>query len=203
MLYPQAHCRGASRSPGARDEYRQWWGYARRCARQLVAGQLPPAITVLGPVMGHDEHALLSATALYSRLYATTVVPTPMPPLMVGGFKVMVSAVTAAAIIDHQRRAAAEREAAVRWRDAQPVTVIATTERILCSTVQGFLSVYYDTITEFYPDLDNWSFTVGFGPAFPPLRLQGPATAVVNLWAGQALLGDGWTRDPRLKALVG
>lgn len=202
MLYPQAHCGGASRSPRAYDEYRQWWGYARRSAQQLIAGQLPPPIAVLGPVMGPDEHALLSATALYSRLYATTVAHTPMPPLMVGGFKAMVSAVTVAAIIEHQRRAAAEREAALRWRDEQPAGVIVTTERILCNTVQGLLSVYYNTVTEFYPDLQNWSLTVGFGPQFPPLRLQGPATAALNLWAGQAILGDGWTQDPRLKPLV-
>lgn len=202
MLYPQAHGGGSARSPRNSDEYRQWWGYARRSAQQLIAGQLPAPVAVLGPVMGPNERALLSASALYSRLYATEVAPAPMPPLLVGSFKAAVSAVTVAAIVERRRRAAGEREAALRWRDEEPVGVIATTERILCITVQGLLSVYYNTVTEFYPDLHNWSLTVGFGPEFPPLRLQGPATAVLNLWAGQAILGDGWTQDPRLMPLV-
>ena len=55
---------------------------------------------------------------------------------------------------------------------------------------------------EFYPDLANWSLTMGFTGEAGPLRLQGPAVAGLTPWVAQAVLGERWISDPRLERLV-
>ena len=97
---------------------------------------------------------------------------------------------------------AARREAELRWRDDQHVQVIATTDRLLCSTAKGWLSAWYGNITEFYPDLQSWSLTIGFEPGIAPLRLSGPPAPMICLWAATCLLGDRWANDPRLRPLL-
>jgi hypothetical protein len=84
-----------------------------------------------------------------------------------------------------------------RWK----VQVIATTDRLLCSTAKGWLSAWYGNITEFYPDLQSWSLTIGFEPGIAPLRLSGPPAPMICLWAATCLLGDRWANDQRLRPL--
>jgi hypothetical protein len=184
------------------EECSQWWNYARHSAHALRAGRRPPTITVLGPVPEADELALLSSTAAYSRLYGRDGEYAPASLLVVGRPAVTFGALTVQAIINHRRKKAVKQAAAVQWRDQQTVGVIATTKRILCNTMHGLISAYYETVTEFHPDLENWTLTMGFGPEFAALRLQGPAAAALNLWAAQAILGADWVRDPRLAPLL-
>lgn len=64
----------------------------------------------------------------------------------------------------------------VQWRDHQPVSVLATNQRLLCNTgSRGWLSFWFGGVTELYPDLSSWSLTLGFEDG-DPLRLEGPAT---------------------------
>ena len=57
--------------------------------------------------------------------------------LIVGRPAVMAAGFALSAAVNHRRKVAARREAQVRWRDHQHVQVIATTDRLLCSTDQG------------------------------------------------------------------
>jgi hypothetical protein len=113
----------------------------------------------------------------------------------------MVGALAVNAAINHRRKVAARREAEVRWRDEHRVQVIATNHRLLCNTDDGWENYWYGSVTEFYPDLDRWSMTLGFDGC-APLRLCGPVTPALILWTATAVLGERWASDPRLARLL-
>ena len=189
-------------SIAAGDEWARWWAYARTCARHLAAGINAPGIDVYGPVLDADEDALLSAELSYSRLYGGDGRYQKSDFFVVGRPAVMAGALALGAAINHRRKVTARREAQLRWRDQQNVQVIATTLRLLCNTDTGWISAWYGSVTEFYPDLQNWAVTLGFGPEFTPIRLSGPAAPAVGLITATAVLGEPWLCDPRLLPLL-
>jgi hypothetical protein len=183
------------------DEWTQWWHYARRSARLFAVGVEPPTIEVFGPVLDVDEVGFLSADVTYSRRYGGSGHYSRSELLILGRPAVMVGALAVNAAINHGRKVAARRKAQLRWRDEQRVQVIATNYRLLCNTDQGWEAYWYGDVTEFYPDLDRWSMTLGFD-GFPPLRLCGPAAPALCLWTATAVLGERWVSDPRLVRLL-
>ena len=177
-------------------------GTMRPTARLLARGIAPPAIDVFGPVLDQDEEAVLSADMHYSRQYGGDGRYQKADLLVVGRPAVMAAGFGFSAAINHRRKVAARRVAELRWRDHHHVQVTATTDRLLCSTAKGWLSAWYGNITEFYPDLQSWSLTIGFEPGIAPLRLSGPPAPMICLWAATCLLGDRWANDPRLRPLL-
>ena len=199
---PQYQQQGRNDAAVARNEWRWWWNQARATARLLARGIAPPAIDVYGPVLDQDEEAVLSADMHYSRQYGGDGRYQKADLLIVGRPAVMAAGFALSAAVNHRRKVAARRDAELRWRDLQRVQVIATTDRLLCSTDQGWLSAWYGYVTEFYPDLQTWSVTLGFEPGIAPLRLSGPPAPMICLWAATCLLGERWANDPRLSPLV-
>jgi hypothetical protein len=200
-LAPGQPTSGADAVP-AGDEWSRWWDYARRSARLFAAGVEPSGMHMFGPVLDADEWGLLEADAFYSRRYAGGDGRYNKSDLLVlGRPAVMVGALAVNAAINHHRKVAARRVAEVRWRDQQRVRVIATTHRLLCNTDLGWESYWYGSVTEFYPDLEHWSITLGFERC-APLRLAGAAAPALCLWAATAVLGDRWATDPRLSRLL-
>jgi hypothetical protein len=184
-----------------RTEHQEWWDYARGCARSLLQGQVPPIIQVHGPVLQRDEAALLTADVGYSRQCGGDGSYQPVPFLLAGRMPVMAGALAVSGWINHRRKVAAEREAAVRWRLQQTVNVIVTTDRLLCGTDQGSVNCWYEDCTGFYPDLQQWTLTLGFDEMYP-VRFNGVAVPALALWAGYGVLGDAWANDPRLASLL-
>lgn len=165
-------------------------------------GIAPPVIDVYGPVLDDDEDGLLETEMTYSRLYGGDGRFNRNDFFVLGRPAVMAGALAVNAVVNHRRKVAARREAEVCWRDTQRARVWATTHRLVCDTTFGLVGFYYEAATEFYPDLDSWSLTLGFDESCPPLRLSGPAAPAICLWAATAILGDRWLRDPRLARLV-
>lgn len=189
-------------SPPAADEWSRWWQYSRSCARTLRAGQLPPTVEVYGPVLEPGEAALLTAEVGYRRCCGSDARYSPLPMVVAGRPAVMFGALAVQGVINHRRKVAAERNAAVQWRFHQTANVIVTTDRLLCSTVpHGQVSFWYGACSEFYPDLQNWTLTLGFDSTYP-VRLSGPTTPALSLWSAYGVLGDAWSQDPRLAALL-
>lgn len=191
----------ASTAPPA-DAWQWWWQYARHSARCWLNGIAPPVIDIHGPVLDDDEHGLLEADMAYSRLYGGDARYRRSDVIVLGRPAVMAGVLAVSAVTNHRRKVAARREAEVCWRDAQLTHVWVTTHRLIVAGTFGLASFYYESVTEFHPDLDNWSLTLGFDESCPPLRLSGPASPAICLWAGTAILGDRWLRDPRLGRLV-
>jgi hypothetical protein len=186
---------------GVADEWTHWWNYARRCARLFAAGVEPPTIEVFGPVLEADEVGLLSADVTYSRRYGGSGRYSRSDLLVLGRPAVMVGALAVNAAINHHRKVAARREAEVRWRDEHRVQVIATNYRLLCNTDEGWENYWYSDVTEFYPDLDRWSLTLGLN-GYVPLRLCGPVAPALILWMATAVLGERWVSDLRVARLL-
>lgn len=114
----------------------------------------------------------------------------------------MFGALAVQGIVNHRRKVAAERKAMEQWRFHQISTVIVTTERLMCSTApHGMVSFWFGACTEFYPDLQQWTLTLGFDSTYP-VRLSGPAAPALSLWSAYGVLGDSWVDDPRLAALL-
>ena len=104
--------------------------------------------------------------------------------------------------MNHRRKIAARRDGVPRWRDEHPVHVWVTTHRLICGGDDGLESLWYNAITQFYPDLQRWSLTLGFNSEYPPVRLVGPAAPMLCLWTATATLGRRWAHDPRLAPLL-
>lgn len=180
-----------------------WWHYACLAANELRHGTQPPQLAIHGLVLRSDEYGVLQADAGYSRLYGGTGRYTTGSTFAVGNPAFVLGALATQAMVNQSRRAAAARDAAVQWREQQRVSVLVTNQRLLCNTAtRGWLSFWFGGVTELYPDLQSWSLTLAFGEG-DPLRLEGPATPGLSLWASYFILGDQWTTDPRLRPLLG
>lgn len=180
----------------------QWWHYSRGCAAALRAGRPPTPIEVYGPVLEAGEQALLSAEIDYSRFCAGDGRYSPLPLIVAGRPAVMFGALAVQGVVNHRRKAAAAQRAAAQWRFHQSCPVIVTTDRLICTTAaHGMVSFWFGACTEFYPDLQQWSLTLGFDCSHP-VRLCGPAAPALSLWSAYGVLGDAWVDDPRLAALL-
>lgn len=183
------------------EEVAHWWGFAGRVARDLAAGAAIPPSSVFGPVLGPHEQVYWQVEAGYSRLYGgsgtyehSSLVAFGRPAFMVGAYAVN-------AMANSSRRRAAERNAEVRWREHQPVQVIATTERFLCHTANhGWLSFWFAGVSEFYPELESWTLTLAFVSG-EPLQLSGLAAPALAVVAARHVEGPQWVHDPRLQLL--
>lgn len=180
----------------------QWWHYSRGCAAALRAGQPSTPIEVYGPVLEPGEQALLNAEIDYSRFCAGDGSYSPLPLIVAGRPAVMFGALAVQGVVNHRRKTAAAQRAAAQWRFHQTCPVIVTTERLICTTApHGMVSFWFGSCTEFYPDLQQWTLTLGFDSTHP-VRLSGPAAPALSLWSAYGILGDGWVHDPRLALLV-
>jgi hypothetical protein len=159
-------------------------------------------VDVYGPVLEPGEHALLSTEIGYSRYCGTNARYSPLPLVVAGRPAIMFGALAVQGIVNHHRKAVAERKAIEQWRFHQTCTVIVTTERLMCSTApHGVVSFWFGACTEFYPDLQQWALTLGFDSTCPVL-LSGSAAPALSLWSGYGVLGDAWVDDPRLALLL-
>jgi hypothetical protein len=198
--------RGPGRAPQAgwrpRSAAEQWWHYSRACAAALRAGRPPNPVDLYGPVLEPGEHALLSTEIGYSRYCGTKARYSPLPLVVAGRPAVMFCALAVQGMVHHRRKVAAERKAMEQWRFHQTSSVIVTTERLTCSTApHGMVSFWFGACTEFYPDLQQWTLTLGLDSTYP-VRLSGPAAPALSLSSAYGVLGDVWVDDPRLAALL-
>jgi hypothetical protein len=180
----------------------QWWHYSRGCAAALRAGRPPTPVDVYGPVLEPGEQALLSTEISYSRYCGTDARYSPLPLIVAGRPAVMFGALAVQGVVNHRRKVAAERNAVEQWRFHETCAVIVTTDRLICSTApHGQVSFWFGACTEFYPDLQQWTLTLGFDSTYP-VRLSGPAAPALSLWSAFGVLGDAWIDDPRLAPLL-
>ena len=191
-------------SPAApsEDAWSWWWTHARAVAQRLVDGIAPPPVQVWGPVLGPDEVAVMTAEVDYGRLYGGDGRYERSAAYLFGRPAVMAGALAVTGAINHRRKVMARREAIPRWRDVQLAQVIVTNQRLLCATDVGWESAWWTSVTELQPDLSAWALTLGFGPGYSPMRLSGPAAPALAVWASAGVLGQHWSSDPRLSALL-
>ena len=160
-----------------------WWEYARATARRITQGIAPAPVDVWGPVLEPNEVAVMPAEVTYSRLYGGDGLYEPTATYFLGRPAVMIGALAATAAVNHRRKVKARRDAVPSWRDVQHVPVIVTSQRLLAATDAGWESAWWASVAEFQPDLPEWSLTLGFGPGYSPMRLFGPATPALSIWA--------------------
>jgi hypothetical protein len=187
------------------DPWQKWWTYARIAARVAYYNPSAPprCIEVYGPVLDPGEIAILNARATYSRFYGDNGSYDHSDMFVVGHPTLMIGMLAGNAILNARRKAKARDAATPRWRSQQPAQVIVTNLRLLCHlTASGWLSFYYDAASEFYPDLQAWTLTVGFGDQCAPLRITGPPVPALSLWAAIGIEGQRWHTDPRLSPLL-
>jgi len=170
----------------------QWWDYSRGCAAALRAGRPPTSIEVYGPVLEINYSRFCGGDGRYS----------PLPLIVAGRPAVMFGALAVQGVVNHRRKTAAAQRAAAQWRFHQTCPVIVTTDRLICTTApHGLVSFWFGACTEFYPDLQQWTLTLGFDSTYP-VRLGGPAAPALSLWSAYGVLGDAWVDDPRLALLT-
>lgn len=185
------------------DQWQWWWRYSQISARRWLDGDMPPVVNIYGPVLEDGECGLLETEMTYSRHYGGDGRYTHHDFFVVGRPAVMAGALAVNAVLNHRRKVAARRDAQASWRDTQTARVWSTNYRLICeSASHGLISFDYGCITEFYPDLDSWSLTLGFDGGCMPLRLTGPAAPAISLWVATAINSNTWMHDPRLVRLL-
>jgi hypothetical protein len=199
---PVKHGRSVRIDPDAGDVWQWWWRCAQMRAAQFLTGIEPPVIEMYGPVLAADELGLLETDLTVSRLCGCDDSYRRSDVLVLGRPAVMAGALVLSAVVNHRRKIAARRDATPRWRDEHPVHVWVTTHRLICGGDDGLESLWYNAITQFYPDLQRWSLTMSFDSGYPPVRLVGPAAPMLCLWTATATLGRRWAHDPRLAPLL-
>ncbi|OSC20547.1 hypothetical protein B8W69_28920 [Mycobacterium vulneris] len=196
----QRTCRPQAASQ-PRTPAEQWWHYSVGCAAALRAGRVPTPVAVYGPVLEPGEQALLSAEIDYSRFCGGDGSYSPLPLIVAGRPAVMFGALAVQGVVNHRRKTVAAQRAAAQWRFHQTCPVIMTTDRLICTTAaHGLVSFWFGACTQFYPDLQQWTLTLGFDSTYP-VRLSGPAAPALSLWSAYGILGDAWADDPRLALL--
>jgi hypothetical protein len=193
--------KAAQNAARARSQNEMWIEYARHAATALRNRTPLPEITVYGPVLHAGERALFQGTVNYARMYGGDGTYNTTGMLVLGNPAVMLGSFAAAGIINHRRKARARRDAALQWRDHQNGGFIATNQRLMVHTGRGWGTYAYSAITEFYPDLENWTLTMGFGDRGAPTLLNGRAVPAIALIVAAATMPDRWMHDPRLQTL--
>jgi len=180
----------------------QWWRYARTCAGALRAGRSPTPVEVYGPVLTAGEQGWLNIEVGYSRYCGASADYSSTTLMVAGRPAVMFGALAVQGVINHRRKIAAERRAAARWRWHQNSSTVVTTDRLICSTQpHGLVSLWFGDCTEFHPDLQQWTLTLGF-ESLAPVRFTGLAVPVLSVLSGYGIFGEAWASDPRLAALL-
>lgn len=191
---------GSNQPAPSRDQAA--WASARGYAKHLAGGGLPPAMPLSGLVLAPHEQACFGATATYQRFYGTDVTYGQSSFFALGSVPLLVGTAAVSAISNSSRRRKAEQMAAQQWRELQEASLIATNERLMINTAaNGWLSFYYNSVQEIYPEPLNWTLTLGW-PDTAPLRLRGLAVPYLCVHVARFVLGDRWTGDPSLTPLL-
>jgi hypothetical protein len=166
------------------------WADAQRLTAALIAGRLPPPLSVPGIVLEPGEQAYFDVTAQYSRYYDYEVGTVQLPSVVPGQPGFLMSTTT---VVPRSQRVAprwSRRGAAVQstWSPETPARVIVTDKRILCESNGSWASFGYDTITAYYPTPLQWSVEFQLQQA-EPVRLAGLAVPAVAAFVAAQLEG--------------
>jgi hypothetical protein len=195
--------RATPNAPRTRSQTEVWTEYARHAATALRNRTPLPEITVYGPVLNAGERALFQGSVNYARMYGGDGTYNTTGMFVLGNPAVMLGSFAAAGVINHRRKVRARRDAALQLRDHQNSGFIATNQRLLVHTSRGWGTYAYSAMTEFYPDLENWTLTIGFGDRGAPMLLNGPPVPAIALVVAAATTPDRWMHDPRLRGILG
>lgn len=186
---------------GPTDDW-AWWAYARDWAQLLRNGTRPPVQAVNGPIIGRDEVAYLTGTAIYSRFIGGNGKYEKLNYWTFGSADFVIGSMAVQALINSSRKQAAQRDAVRRWQGAIPVNVVITSARLMCGKEAIWESYPFQNMAEFQPDLLNRTVIFGGGENTPALRLTGPAVPAIALWSAYAIYGDRWQTHPGLAPLL-
>ncbi|ONI71643.1 hypothetical protein BWI15_15915 [Kribbella sp. ALI-6-A] len=186
----------------ARREQEEWQ-LGQDWARFLRGGGVPQALPLYGIVLEPGEVAYLQTSVHYARLYGGDGRYNSSGGLFFGSTGFVLGMMAANAAVNSSRKAAARRDMQLLWRDLQEVQLIATNYRLMTHLAQrGWLSFYYNSVQEFYPDPANWTVTFGFQQA-EPLQLGGLATPTLSVLTAWSVLGaDRWQNEPGIAPLL-
>jgi hypothetical protein len=127
------------------DPYAQWWDYDQQIARALCAGLPLPPIGVYGPVLDMGERAYISGQSTYSRYAPGDNSYTALNAMILARPPLTVGALAAQGMINHQRKTAAQRDAADAWRNTRETHIIVTSDRLLTNSPSGWLNFWHET----------------------------------------------------------
>jgi len=162
-----------------------WRQVAEQLAETIAAGGDLPVLVSLIPLQpGEVPHAAVDVHGW--RFVPVDVTYPQRRGVAVGG--VIVGAVTAAAALVENRRvrAQAERLAAPGWRPLGPLSLLATSDRLVVSNGGAPASVWYDAIRQLRPELDRDRLELFFEDD-PPYLLEGPAVPYLAVVVATAL----------------
>ncbi|MEW1990062.1 hypothetical protein AB0365_15915 [Brevibacterium casei] len=92
--------------------------------------------------------------------------------------------------------------AAEQWREIQYVDVFVTDRRFIIPLSGRVLSLYYDALVAFSPELDAMMLTLDFGDNSESLRRFSPAVSSASVMLAHRLQGiEGLKTNPALQSL--
>lgn len=140
------------------------------CNRTVAA---PPEIAAL---LLPGERLVTDPVAAHGWRYESAEVTYDRKTLMVGGPLLFVLTGTVSALRNRRVRRAAEAQAAPQWRPLGPLTVLATTDRLLVWHQNAWWSVWYSAIE--HATLHDEQLHLHFHDGAAPYLLAGGTAAV-------------------------
>lgn len=194
--------RGRGAAGSAADQSAQAWRSAREYAQWLRSGGEQPRLGITGVLLQQGEVAHFESVADYARFYGGSGQYTRDGGFFLGSPAAVLGFVAVTAAVNTSRRNRAIADAQPTWRELQPTPIIATNLRILCAVgSQGWLSFWFNGLSELYPDPTNWSLTMVY-PEVEPLRLTGLAVPYLSVHVTRSVMPDSWQDHPGLAPLL-
>lgn len=179
------------------------WDAARLLRAHLIAGRVPPTITVWEVVPLSGEVMFLDLRADYARYYGEDATYTHSSAMYFGHPLFVAAGLATNALGNAARRNAALARAQEQWREWQPSRVVVTNQRLVCLVSGRWLSFHYSAMTAVYPEISRWTLICQF-PNVAPLLLAGHGTALMSVMTVMMTHGRGALAEhPSLIALEG
>jgi hypothetical protein len=190
-----------ARTDRLQNEATEGWQAAHELAGRLIQGWQPTPLHVWGVVLAPGERLNFDLQAGYARLYGGSGQYTHTTGMFWGSAGFMAAGYALTALSNSQARAAAARQAQVRWREHQHTRVLVTDRRLLCELGGRWLSFYYNCSHGFYPDLMQYGVVLDFRDT-APVALSGPSAPFLAVYIAYVLYeADGLRRHPALEPL--
>ncbi|NGN82977.1 hypothetical protein [Arthrobacter silviterrae] len=167
------------------DSSARSWAQARHLRSCLLRGEAPQAVQVWDVVANPGEVFFMDVPADYARHYGMDVTFTQTSGIYFGRPAFVLAGLGLTAMSNAAKRNAANRQAAVQWRERQPCRLVVGNQRLLCQVGGQWLSFYFSAVTAVYPEIDNWSLITQYGST-SPLMLSGehvPSAALFTVLA--------------------
>jgi len=196
-IYTKSEKRGAE----TQRMFTEGWARGTSLLAFMASAGHPRTYSTWDVVLHQDELLYIDTQLHYSRYFGTDASYLHTSTVAVGRASFVIGSAIGNAVGNARARNAAIAAAQPMWREPQYTRTLVTSQRILCRTVNGWLSFYWGGVTACHADPAAWTVAFEFNDS-ESLKLHGPDAPSLCVLAIAAIYGHGsLTGHPALDVL--